>query len=665
MPLEEGASPIVYDCADILTLEQRGTSMNVCLRAPHDQMTILKNVVRFASTSMCRRARGLFLSLLTASALLTPWLASRSTAQVPFRFARGQSVFVVAVRTVGDSAVLQACSTATGSPTRPSPSWRGLELVPPGVELLAGGIPDTDLRTQVENLLRKYGRFTPVASVDQANLVLVVQIHYGSAQSASFSRSNGPGGTSSPVLVTILGTPDMPRPTPVALLAIAVPGTVWRTGAHDGEPLVNARVWQGSDRNSDPKGVSPAALIEAFSKHPDQPYVPPHSSNRPTRFDETPGVDDRSPVGSQLNDQQPRPEPVRPGSLNTAYLHQPMGVCASPLPPRAPHMGPAVSENPTLPDKAGAGLDVVPTPARPPTAATFTTGVVAVAVPLVATGPDGAPAAGLTAADFRVYQDGAEQRMAQLLTESAPLRVALLLDVSDSMRARVESIRAAASAFVDALRPEDAVMVASFSGQTFINCEFTRDRAVARQAIVQTRVQGTGSRLYDALDALLTERFAAVQGRKVLVVLTDGMDIDSAWATAQSAVERVQSANVAVYALQCDTTRDPRPGPPTILPRGTKVEGTGPWSFDVGKAYEAGRRFLADLAHTSGGRVEDAAMPEEIAQTLARIAEEVRRQYVLYYYPSTPAGDGAFHTIRVESSRPGVTIRARTGYRAQ
>jgi VWFA-related protein len=156
-----------------------------------------------------------------------------------------------------------------------------------------------------------------------------------------------------------------------------------------------------------------------------------------------------------------------------------------------------------------------------------------------------------------------------------------------------------------------------------------------------------------------------VQGRKVIVVLTDGMDIDSAWATAQSVLERVQAANVPVYALQCDTTLDPRPGPPTVPPRGTKVEGAGPWSFDPGKAYEAGRRFLADLAHTSGGRVERAAMPEEIAQAFARIAEEVRRQYVLYYYPPPPARDGAFHTIRVESSRPDVTIRARAGYRAR
>jgi VWFA-related protein len=102
-----------------------------------------------------------------------------------------------------------------------------------------------------------------------------------------------------------------------------------------------------------------------------------------------------------------------------------------------------------------------------------------------------------------------------------------------------------------------------------------------------------------------------------------------------------------------------------VLPRGTELPALPPGFFDERKAFDTASRWVADLARTSGGRVERASTPEEIALALARIADEVRRQYVLYYYPANTARDGAFHTIRVESSRPGVTMRTRTGYRAR
>jgi VWFA-related protein len=240
----------------------------------------------------------------------------------------------------------------------------------------------------------------------------------------------------------------------------------------------------------------------------------------------------------------------------------------------------------------------------------------------------------------------------------------LLLDTSESMRARFDNLRAAASAFVDALRPEDAVMVASFSGRTYVHSEMTRDRSAARDAILQTRLGGSGSRLYDAIDVVLTERLAAVQGRKVMVVLSDGLDVDSGWATSWSVLERVQAANVAIYALQYDTAADPAFGRMRMLPKGVRVDAMPAGLWDQAAADRAGR-FLDDIARTSGGRVVRAAMPEDIARAFDEIAAEVRQQYVLYYYPPPTARDGALHTIRVEALRPGVSVRTRTAYRAR
>jgi VWFA-related protein len=241
----------------------------------------------------------------------------------------------------------------------------------------------------------------------------------------------------------------------------------------------------------------------------------------------------------------------------------------------------------------------------------------------------------------------------------------LLIDASESMRARVESERAAAAALLDALRPEDAVMVASFAGRTLVHCEWTHDRAVARDAIVRVKPGGRGTRLYDALDVVLAERVARVQGRKVVVLLTDGLDVDSEWATGRSVLERLQAADAAVYALQFDTSPDRTSGAVRVLPKGVRVENDATAFHDDEQLKAQANLFLDTVTRASGGRVVRAAMPDDIARAFEGIADEVRQQMVLYYYPAGAAAANSFHAIRVETKRPGVTVRTRTGYRSR
>jgi VWFA-related protein len=168
------------------------------------------------------------------------------------------------------------------------------------------------------------------------------------------------------------------------------------------------------------------------------------------------------------------------------------------------------------------------------------------------------------------------------------------------------------------------------------------------------------------MDVLLAERLAAVQGRKVMVVLTDGLDVDSEWATAQGVLERVQSADVPVYALQYDTSGDASmPGAIRVLPKGVRMETGLPGSSEAEQARASADRFLDAVTRASGGRVVRAKMPDEIAAAFEGIADEVRQQLVLYYYPAGTPVKGGLHAIRVETKRPGVTIRARAGYRTR
>ena len=146
---------------------------------------------------------------------------------------------------------------------------------------------------------RKRGRFVVADDAWGADIVFVVQVQGG----ASFSGLQVSAGPRRPAPLTFgVGALDTPAgtTTPVRLLAVAVRGAVWRGGARDATSLLQGRVWDGTEHAVGSQAVSPDALVEAFSKHPDRPYPPSRQAGRPPMFDELPPE-----PGSTLNDQQP------------------------------------------------------------------------------------------------------------------------------------------------------------------------------------------------------------------------------------------------------------------------------------------------------------------------------------------------------------------------
>jgi Ca-activated chloride channel family protein len=580
-----------------------------------------------------------------------------------------RSVYVLAFQVSGADASYRSCPLAGWPPVRPM-SFPGAQLRPPGANAYPSGIPDPTLRADIEKGFHGQKRFTVATSAEQADLVLIAQV----TKAAIFTATvpSGPTGPSStPALPASPepwptdtgppplpdrwpdGTPfgaapsggtfilggwmDMPANRRTQVVALAVPAQVYRRGPDATEALFEARVWEGWD-----SGARLVDLVKDFLAGRAKVYTP--------RGEEQRGV-------------------FRPDMPRT--------VCVQPGPPRAPDASgesapdvsptaPPATSAPGVADRPDAGAASLPR---------FMSGVMAVAVPVVAINDKGQGVAGLTPSDFRVFDDEVEQAIAQFMTESAPLNVTLVMDTSQSMRMRFEEIRGAASAFIDALRPEDRVMVVSLDDRAYVGTEFTSDRNEIRRAILQARIGGNFTRLYDSLDAVLTGRLARVAGRQALVLLTDGVDVGSGFATAPGTRERVQAANVPVYVLEYDTRSDPRLLGVKVLPRGTSVL-DGPVYLGDKRPYEAADRYLRDLSEGSGGRVERAATADQMLESFARISAELRQQYVLYYYPTRPGArqppaarpgapprDGAFHRIRIEVNRPGVSVRTRAGYR--
>jgi Ca-activated chloride channel family protein len=306
-----------------------------------------------------------------------------------------------------------------------------------------------------------------------------------------------------------------------------------------------------------------------------------------------------------------------------------------------------------------------------------------VTIPVVVLDRDGRYLPHLTKRNFRIYEDGIEQEIADFITVEAPFNVVLLLDTSRSTQFKLEDIQRAAIAFLEQLHPRDRVMIVSFDKDIYIDAEFTSDRARLRRAIYGTRTGG-GTKLYDAVDLVITERLNRLQGRKAIVVFTDGVDTLSWLAGARSTLERVEESEILVYPIQYNTAGDLANRPdlrrgqrqPSIIdilrfPRGGKER----WPFDplvnqqfprgdTREEYSRGARYLRALAERSGGRLHRAETLHNLSQAFSLIADELRYQYALSYYPTNVARDGSYRRIRVMTDQPNLVIRARDGYRA-
>ena len=337
-----------------------------------------------------------------------------------------------------------------------------------------------------------------------------------------------------------------------------------------------------------------------------------------------------------------------------------------------------------------------PSPARPgedpgpdPDGETIKVDTTLVTIPVSVIDRDGKYIPHLAKRDFRLFEDGVEQEVSDFTAVEEPFSVVLLLDTSRSTIFKIEDIQRAAVAFVEQLHARDRVMVVSFDQEVYIDCEFTSDRGRLRRAIYGTRTGGA-TKLYDAVDLAISERLDRIEGRKAIVLFTDGVDTASRLASARSTLERVEESNVLVYPIQYDTEGDARN--PTIFgggrggrrspsiidiwpfPRGG---GSRRWPFDSpfsaqfprggGGAgdYTRGSRYLGELAERSGARLHHADTLGNLERAFSLIADELRHQYALSYYPTNAARDGAYRRVRVRVERPNVLVRARDGYRAE
>ncbi|MEQ1765304.1 MAG: VWA domain-containing protein, partial [Pyrinomonadaceae bacterium] len=309
--------------------------------------------------------------------------------------------------------------------------------------------------------------------------------------------------------------------------------------------------------------------------------------------------------------------------------------------------------------------------------------IVLVTMPVSVLDRDGRFVSGLTQRDFEIFENGSKQKIEWFQSVEQPFTVVLLIDVSPSTAFRSDEIRNAAISFVDQLRPADRVMLIAFDESVHVLSEPTNNRNQLRNAI-QMADFGDGTSLYEAVDNALNRQLAKIQGRKAVVIFTDGVDTTSRRANYQSTIADVEEADALVYPIRYNTQRGGFGG------GGNNNGGWGGqrrrrgagWGGMIGiilggqvppgmgggggggssQEYETGRLYLEELAAKSGGRKFEADSTTSLDTAFAGIAEELRRQYSVGYYPDAVGQKGERRQIKVRVMRPGVVVRAKNSY---
>lgn len=273
---------------------------------------------------------------------------------------------------------------------------------------------------------------------------------------------------------------------------------------------------------------------------------------------------------------------------------------------------------------------------------TFRVNVRLVNVFTTVTDSRGAPVANLTRNDFRVLEDGVQQSISVFDKESElPLSIVLEVDTSESTRRDIKLEIASAKRFVHSImRPVDRLSVFQITENVDQLTRFTSDVKYIDRGI-ESLSSGAGTSLYDAI-FLGADSLVDRQGRKVMVLITDGGDTTSHTDYA-NALRRAQQAEAIVYSI-------------IVVP----VEA------DAGRNL-GGEHALIQISHDTGGKYYYASGLNDLDEAFQQISEELRTQYLLAYYPNRQVADSPFRRITVEVTKKDADgqpyqVRHRAGY---
>jgi VWFA-related protein len=267
--------------------------------------------------------------------------------------------------------------------------------------------------------------------------------------------------------------------------------------------------------------------------------------------------------------------------------------------------------------------------------------------------------ANLEAKDFGIFEDGKQQPIKYFTAETnLPLTIGLLVDVSGSQRNLIAVERSAATQFFSqVLRKKDEAFLIMFGEESELLQDYTSSVRLLTEGLNQLRVasgvggfgpgpvptmgQPRGTVLYDAIYLAAAEKLRTEVGRKVIVVITDGVD-EGSKLQLKDAVEAAQKADAVVYGIEYS---DP--------------SAYGGFGFGIGSG---GDGALHQLSDPTGGRVIRVGRGKSLEAAFKELSDEMRSQYAIGYTPLNAAKDGSFRKLEIRMANKDLKAQARKGY---
>jgi VWFA-related protein len=265
--------------------------------------------------------------------------------------------------------------------------------------------------------------------------------------------------------------------------------------------------------------------------------------------------------------------------------------------------------------------------------------------------------AGLGQTDFKLFEDGDEQRIVQFDSSSAPFDLILLIDLSGSTREVVKLIRAAALRFVQAARPADRIGVIVFAGEATVISPLTADRELLRQRIETIDTARGDTKLYDATNFAMDEvlKESKKSRRSAIVLMSDGLDGTipgisgqvGSKRTYQETLRNIQEFDGVLYTLWLNTEYE------AMSPLDTQPE-----------AFDTGHDRMKEMADAGGGVFYEVERLTDLAGAYEQVVADLGTMYSLAYRPSNSTRDGRWRAIRIKVERTNAVPRGKRGYYA-
>ena len=276
-----------------------------------------------------------------------------------------------------------------------------------------------------------------------------------------------------------------------------------------------------------------------------------------------------------------------------------------------------------------------------------------VSVDVMVTDANGVLINNLQQSDFEIYEDGVKRDIEFFSPISAPYNVFLLFDGSSSTSDRVRFMQDAIYSFIQELRPQDKVAVATFARGYDVHLPWSLDRTEAFASLNEIAARGdsNGTRLYSALDRTLRREFGNVAGRRAVIVMTDGQDTDYSHKSQdelRKALSATRESHIPVY----------------FVALGAPIVSKTP---DQLRDYLAETRtYMQLMADRSGGRVLFPRSLDDLVPMYTQIAQALGTSYSVGFLPSASARPGSFQRIVVKAGPAGARItQSRDGYTAR